>query len=191
MLFGAFIGPRPIRITGMKTVSQTRNPRYSRPRRAPVAQLDRARSFYLLGRGFDSLRARQLLPGDAMVLLSLSHLVNVIVVTIIPVLIAGDSPAMTACYGPDSAARRILACLYATIAIASAVALLGQASGNAALAIAIAAVLFPMQIAYKLMTLPAVGWRNPVVKSNIAIALLHTVTLAALWQQGTVYVGSE
>jgi hypothetical protein len=116
-----------------------------------------------------------------MVLLSLSHLVNVIVVTIIPVLIARDSPAMTACYGPDSAARRILACLYATIAIASAVALVGQASG----------MLFPMQIAYKLMTLPAVGWRNPVVKSNIAIALLHTITLTALWQQGAVYVGNQ
>lgn len=27
--------------------------------RAPVAQMDRARSFYLLGRGFESLRARQ------------------------------------------------------------------------------------------------------------------------------------
>ncbi|OYY91570.1 MAG: hypothetical protein B7Y45_03175 [Sphingomonas sp. 28-66-16] len=126
-----------------------------------------------------------------MILLSLSHFVNVIVVTIIPVLIARDAPAMTACYGPDSAARRILACLYATIAIVSAVALVGQASGNTALSIAIAGVLFPMQIAYKLMTLPAVGWRNPVVKSNLAIALLHTVTLAMLWHEGALYVGGR
>jgi hypothetical protein len=115
-----------------------------------------------------------------MVLLTLSHLVNVIVVTVIPVLIARDVPAMTACYGADSAARRILACLYATIAMASAVALIGQASGNTTLSIAIAGVLFPMQITYKLMTIPAVGWRNPVVKSNLAIALLHTATLATI-----------
>ena len=119
-----------------------------------------------------------------MVLLTLSHLVNVIVVTVIPALIARDVPAMTACYGVDSAARRILACLYATIAMASAVALIGQALGNTTLSIAIAGVLFPVQITYKLMTIPAVGWRNPVVKSNLAIALLHTATLAAIWHEG-------
>jgi hypothetical protein len=47
----------------MKPVSPPRNPRYLEPC-APVAQLDRARSFYLLGRGFDSLRARQLVWGS-------------------------------------------------------------------------------------------------------------------------------
>jgi len=126
-----------------------------------------------------------------MVLLGLSHSVNVIIVTVIPVLIARDAPAMTACYGPDSDARRILACLYATIAIASALALVGQASGNTALSIAIASVLFPIQIAYKLMTLAAVGWHNPVVKSNLAIAMLHTATFAVLWQDGVLFVGSR
>lgn len=124
-----------------------------------------------------------------MVLLSLSHLVNVIVVTAISLLIARNVPAMTACYGSDSAARRILACLYATIAIVSAAALAGQASGNLAASISIAGILFPMQIAYKLMTLPAVGWHNPVVKSNLAIALLHTATLSALWHEGVLYGG--
>ncbi len=122
-----------------------------------------------------------------MLLLSLSHVINVIVVTVIPVLIARDAPAMTACYGPDSAARRILACLYATIAMASVFALAAQASGHAVVSIAIAGVLFPMQIAYKIMTLPAVGWRNPVVISNLVIALLYTVTLAMLWREGTLY----
>lgn len=126
-----------------------------------------------------------------MILLTLSHLVNVIVVTIIPVLIARDTPAMAACYGPDSAARRILACVYATIAMASAIGLVGQATGDAALSIAIAGVMFPMQIGYKLMTLPAVGWGNPVVKSNIAIAGLHAVTLAVLYHDGALYVGGR
>jgi len=77
------------------------------------------------------------------------------------------------------------------IAMASAVALIGQASGNTTLSIAIAGVLFPMQIAYKLMTIPAVGWRNPVVKSNLAIALLHTTTLAAIWHERLLYAQGE
>lgn len=63
--------------------------------------------------------------------------------------------------------------------------------GNTTLSIAIAGVLFPMQIAYKLMTIPAVGWRNPVVKSNLAIALLHTATLAAIWHEGLLYAPGE
>lgn len=122
-----------------------------------------------------------------MILLTLSHLVNVIIVTIIPVLIARDAPAMRASYGPDSAARRILACLYATIAVASAVALIAQLNGDLALSLVIASVLFPMQITYKLLTLPAVGWTNPVVKSNLAIAALHAVTLSVLWRAGLIY----
>jgi len=113
-------------------------------------------------------------------LLTLSHLVNVVVVTVIPILILRDTVAMRAVYGPDSPARRILACIYATIAFASAVALVAQATGYIAWSITIASVLFPMQIVYKLMTWPAVGWGNPVVRSNVAIALLHGVTLAAL-----------
>jgi len=119
-------------------------------------------------------------------LLTLSHLVNVIVVTIIPTLIIRDTPAMAAVYGPDHPARRILTCLYITIAIASAVALASQATGQPALSIRIASVMFPMQIAYKLMTLPAVGARNPVVISNLAIAALHAATLAMLIQSGAI-----
>jgi hypothetical protein len=120
-----------------------------------------------------------------MLLLTVSHAVNVIVVTIIPILILRDVPAMRASFGPDSPARRFLACLYATIALASAAALAAQAAANPALSILIASVLFPMQIVYKLATLPAVGWANPVVKSNLAIALLHTATLVILWQGGS------
>jgi len=119
-----------------------------------------------------------------MLLLTLSHLVNVIVVTVVPTLIIMDIPAMTGRFGPDSGARRILTCLYITIAIASAVGLASQVAGYPALSIRIASVMFPMQIVYKVITLPAVGWANPVVKSNIVIAALHGVTLAMLIQAG-------
>ena len=86
-----------------------------------------------------------------MVLVTLSHLVNLVVVTIIPLLILLNVPAMTAVYGPDTPARRILACLYATIAWTSGAALLAQfAFGKPELSVQIALVLFPLQIAYKL-----------------------------------------
>lgn len=116
-----------------------------------------------------------------MLLITLSHIVNVIVVTVIPLLILRNAAAMTAVYGPDTPARRILACLYATIAAASAGALLAQfAFGRPEISVGIAQVLFPLQIAYKLATWPAVGLRNPVVMSNLAISVLHAASLATL-----------
>ncbi|HIG23603.1 MAG TPA: hypothetical protein EYG02_00860 [Henriciella marina] len=120
-----------------------------------------------------------------MLLVALSHLVNVIIVTIIPWLIYRNAPSMTAVYGPDTPARRILACLYATIALASAVALFCQFGyGLAEVSMQIALVLFPLQIAYKLATAFAVGLGSPVVISNLAIAGLHSASLAAfLWPQ--------
>lgn len=120
-----------------------------------------------------------------MPLIVLSHLVNVVVVTIIPYLIFRNSPSMTAVYGPDSPARRILACLYATIAVASGAALLAQfAFGRTDVSIAIALVLFPMQILYKVATAFTVGAGNPVVISNLAIAALHSGGLALYLSTG-------
>ena len=116
-----------------------------------------------------------------MLFVGLSHLINVIVVTIIPYLIFRNMPAMTAVFGPDSPARRILACLYAKIAVSSAFALIAQFGfARPDLSCQIALVLFPMQILYKVATLFAVGPRNPVVISNVAIAALHSASLAAL-----------
>ena len=79
------------------------------------------------------------------------------------------------------AARRILACLYGTIAAASGVALLAKALGWEELFIAITLVLFSMQIVYKLATWPAVGLGSPVVRANLAISALHAVSLAVLF----------
>jgi hypothetical protein len=116
-----------------------------------------------------------------MLIVTLSHLANVIVVTIIPLMILRNAPAMTAVYGPDTPARRILACLYATIAAASAAALTAQfVFRQPDFSIQSAWVPFPLQIAYKLATVPAVGLRNPVVISNLAIAVLHAMSLAVL-----------
>ena len=114
-----------------------------------------------------------------MLLVTLSHIVNLVVVTIIPILILRNTPEMTEVFGQDTPARRILACLYATIASASGLALLMQfAFQHPEWSAQIALVMFPLQIVYKLATLPAVGIRNPVVISNLAIAALHS---AAVW----------
>jgi hypothetical protein len=79
-------------------------------------------------------------------------------------------------WGVDSPGRRILACIYGSIALVSLVALVRWEY-----ALSIAFVLFPLQILYKFGTLIAVSdKRNPVVLSNVAIALLHVATLVVL-----------
>ncbi len=47
--------------------------------------------------------------------------------------------------------------------------------------------LLAVQVVYKLLTAPLVGWRNPVVISNLCIAAVHMVTLAVStdWQAVT------
>ena len=87
----------------------------------------------------------------------------------------GDAP-----FGPDTPARRILACIYVTIGGASLVFLALILVGQREAAIAGAVTLLSVQIAYKLGTLLAVGPWNPVVLSNLAIAAVHGVTLATL-----------
>jgi hypothetical protein len=105
-----------------------------------------------------------------------SHVVNIVVAGVIGLLILGGSPRMTRVYGEDSPARRILACLYLAIAAASAYALL-----DAERLIAIAVVLFPVQIVYKLLTLVVVrDRRNPVLWWNLAISVLHAVALGTI-----------
>jgi hypothetical protein len=86
-------------------------------------------------------------------------------------------PGMEVVFGPDSPARRILACVYLAIAAASVVAL-----GFAELRRPIAAILLPLQIGYKLLTLVFVTDRsNPVPWWNLAISVLHGGTLWAMW----------
>jgi hypothetical protein len=85
-----------------------------------------------------------------------------------------DAPWAQQSYGPKSAARGILLAIYVAIFAASAGLLVRPSSG------AIAALL-AVQVFYKLLSPITVGTlRNPVVLSNLAIALVHAITLAAL-----------
>ncbi|MEM6709109.1 MAG: hypothetical protein AAF648_10025 [Pseudomonadota bacterium] len=105
--------------------------------------------------------------------------VNVMVTSILPPLMLAGGSRMALVYGEDSQARRILACLYGSICVVSAFALVSLLGWQRAdVAIAVAQTLFPLQIVYKLATLVAVGWHSPVVKANLVIVVLLLLALA-------------
>ena len=108
-----------------------------------------------------------------MFLVSLS--LNVLV--LVPVLIAlgANGRAAEQAWGADTAARRILAAIYAAI-LAASVALLAFHLIDRDIT-AWTQALLGVQVVYKLLTAPLVGLRNPVVISNIGIALVHIITL--------------
>ena len=113
-------------------------------------------------------------------MLTLSFVINILIVAPLTWLMLRGAVAMDASFGPDTSARRILACLYGTIGVASGVGLWLLASGQANLAEALAWTLLPMQIVYKLGTWPAVGFQSPVVRTNLGVVVLHSATLVTL-----------
>lgn len=113
-------------------------------------------------------------------MMTISFLVNILVLAlVIPPLWAG-SAGMTAAFGPDAPARQILTCVYAAIWLASAVGLALLGLGRLEDAVVLATGLFVVQIVYKLMTVAVVGLGNPVVITNVPIALIHCVTLSIM-----------
>jgi uncharacterized membrane protein len=117
-----------------------------------------------------------------MTLILLSLIVNVLVAGYMGAAIGFSLnralPRLDEVFGSDTPARRILACLYISIAVTSIVAI---ASVN--LRLPIIWVLFPLQILYKLLTLFLVAdRRNPVPWCNLAISGLHAASLYIAWQ---------
>jgi hypothetical protein len=111
--------------------------------------------------------------GALMFLISLS--LNILV--LVPVLIAlgANRSAAEHAWGADTAARRILAAVYVAILLASVALLALQILGRDITAWTQA--LLGIQVVYKLLTVPLAGLRNPVVISNVGIALVHVITL--------------
>jgi hypothetical protein len=104
-----------------------------------------------------------------------SLLLNIFVLVPVLVALGANGKAAEHAWGADTAARRILAAIYAAILIAS-VTLLALHLFHRDIA-PWAQALLGIQVAYKLLTVPLVGLRNPVVVSNVAIAAVHTFTL--------------
>jgi hypothetical protein len=110
----------------------------------------------------------------------ISHAANVLIlIAVCAALFRGDA-GMDGAFGPDTPARRILACVYFAILVTSLYALIRAGFGAPHIAVQIAMVLFPLQIAYKLLTAIAVGLDNSVVVANLAVVALHTVTMIVL-----------
>lgn len=83
-------------------------------------------------------------------------------------------------FGAVTPARGILTAVYAAILGVSAVLLAGLVGGSTTVS-APAFGLLSAQVVYKVLSPVSVGTvRNPVVRSNLAIAAVHTVTLLTM-----------
>jgi hypothetical protein len=113
-----------------------------------------------------------------MIIVTISHIVNVVVAGSIAYLLFTNAPSMVAAYGEASPARAILSSVYLAIALVSAFALIFPVYS-----VTIAKVLFPLQILYKLSTIITVGTiTHPVVTANVFISVLHGISLFLIWK---------
>ena len=110
-------------------------------------------------------------------MVTVSLLLNVLVLVPVTWGLLRDATGMSEPFGPDSPARRILVSVYLAILAVSLVLLLIPEGARAALVPGLLA----MQVVYKLITVPLVGLRNPVVMTNLAIVAVHAATLRSLF----------
>jgi hypothetical protein len=111
-----------------------------------------------------------------MIIVKISHVINVLVAGSMAFLLFIDASNITTVYGEATHARSILTSVYFAIAATSLFALIFPLHS-----IAIAKVLFPLQILYKLSTLVTVGsFSHPVVLSNILISVFHALSLLVI-----------
>ena len=105
----------------------------------------------------------------------LSMLINIVVLVPVCWGIFSDAAWAVGSYGSKSAARDILLSVYVSIGLVSALLLILREPK-------LAAALLSVQVIYKLTTPFTVGTLDhPVVFSNVAIALFHSVTLYLIW----------
>lgn len=109
-------------------------------------------------------------------LIVLSLLLNIAVLLPVCAGLITDASWSQASYGEATPARGILLSVYLSILIISFVLLAFRDPRSVA-------ALLSVQIIYKLTTPVTVGtFHNPVVISNLGIAVFHTLTLVFIWQ---------
>lgn len=108
---------------------------------------------------------------------------NIIVLGPVLIGITSGSVGMDAAFGVDTVARRILASVYASIAIVS-FGLIGLHVFAHPWAVQMTLALFAVQIMYKLLSARVVGVSNPVVITNLAIVLVQLVAIVLVWRAG-------
>ena len=103
---------------------------------------------------------------------------NVLVLVPVCASLLVNAPWTLSAYGGRTPARGILLSIYLAILIASAGLIVGLLIFPSPRFISMALALFVVQIIYKVTTPMTVGsMRNPVVLSNLAIALVHALTV--------------
>lgn len=106
----------------------------------------------------------------------LSLLLNIVVLIPVCVGLITDANWAQSGYGEMTAARGILLSIYLSILLASCLFLLFRNTSSVA-------ALLSIQIIYKITTPITVGTlQNPVVVSNLGIAIFHAVTLLVIWR---------
>jgi hypothetical protein len=109
-------------------------------------------------------------------LIVLSLLLNITVLVPVCVGLITDANWSQFGYGETTTARGILLSIYLSILLASCLFLVFRNPSSVA-------ALLVVQILYKLTTPVTVGTlQNPVVISNLGIAIFHTVTLVVIWR---------
>lgn len=112
-------------------------------------------------------------------MLHLSLALNILVLTPLLWALAQNVGGMTDVYGPDSAARRILAAVYFAILLMS-VGLLAAMVFTTWQVVPVAVTLLTLQVIYKVSTAVVLDLSNPVVIANLTISAVHGVTLVTL-----------
>lgn len=113
-------------------------------------------------------------------MLALSFLANCLIVFPVSAAMLRGARSMTDAFGADTVVRRTLASVYLGIGTVSLAALGLMALGRAEVVNSVALGLLPMQIIYKLITVIAVGWASSVVRVNLGVVILRSITLATL-----------
>lgn len=109
-------------------------------------------------------------------LIVLSLLLNIAVLIPVCVGLITDANWSQAGYGEVTVARGILLSIYLSILLVSCLFLVFRHPSSVA-------ALLSVQIIYKLTTPFTVGTlQNPVVLSNLGIAIFHSITLLAIWR---------
>ena len=105
-----------------------------------------------------------------------SFALNVVILcAVLALLWRGHAPTVAG-FGPDSPSRRIVLCAFGAVWVASATALAWPDK-----AADVAHTLLPLQIAYALLTWPALGISHPVARGGLALAAFHIATMITVY----------
>ncbi len=115
------------------------------------------------------------------VILCIPLIANIVILSLVLKWMWSASADAQMAYGPDSPSRRILTCIYFAITVASAAGLVILRFVDVHTAMLLITPLLGLQIIYKLLSVAAIGFTNPVIISNAIIAVVYAGLLFLVW----------